>query len=149
MGFWLIFSKTFDNACLFLTEPIHKFTKALEDSQADEKSSVTLQCETAQTPSTVVWLKGHTELKAGGRYVMSQKEGVLALTIKHLEDEDTDIYTCDVGTAKSMAKVTVKGENLSMYSTTVRQKIFQIYFDPLSSVDETVSQTSVNCFTSS
>ncbi|KAM4551582.1 obscurin isoform 32-T32 [Odontesthes bonariensis] len=97
-------------AKLEIKEPIHKFTKALEDSQADEKSSVTLQCETAQTPSTVVWLKGHTELKAEGRYVMSQKEGVLTLTIKHLEDEDTDIYTCDVGTAKSMAKVTVKAE---------------------------------------
>lgn len=74
-----------------------------------------LQCETAQTPSTVIWLKGHTELKAGSRYEMSQKEGVLTLTIKHLEEKDTDIYTCDVGTAKSMAKVTVNGKNLSMY----------------------------------
>lgn len=77
---------------------------------------MTLQCETAQTPSTVTWLKGHTELKAGGRYEMSQKEGVLTLTIKHLEEKDTDIYTCDVGTAKSMAKVTVNGKNLSMYA---------------------------------
>ncbi|XP_054452325.1 obscurin [Anoplopoma fimbria] len=94
-------------AKLEIKEPIHKFTKALKDSQAEEKSSVTLQCETAQTPSTVIWLKGHTELKAGGRYEMSQKEGVFTLTIKHLEEKDTDIYTCDVGTAKSMAKVTV------------------------------------------
>lgn len=76
---------------------------------------MTLQCETALTPSTVVWLKGHTELKAGGRYEMFQKEGVLTLTIKHLEEKDTDIYTCDVGTAKSMAKVTVKGKNLCLY----------------------------------
>ncbi|XP_030258914.1 obscurin isoform X8 [Sparus aurata] len=95
-------------AKLEIKEPIHKFTKVLKDSQAEEKSSVTLQCETALTPSTVVWLKGHTELKAGGRYEMFQKEGVLTLTIKHLEEKDTDIYTCDVGTAKSMAKVTVK-----------------------------------------
>ncbi|XP_069013686.1 obscurin isoform X25 [Embiotoca jacksoni] len=100
-------------AKLEIKEPIHKFTKALKDSQADEKTSVTLQCETAQTPSTVVWLKGHTELKAGGRYEMSQKEGVLTLTIKHLEEEDTNIYTCDVGTAKSMAKVTVKAAPVS------------------------------------
>lgn len=42
---------------------------------------------------------------------MSQKEGVITLTIKDLEETDTDIYTCDVGTAKSMAKVTVKGKN--------------------------------------
>ncbi|XP_037642931.1 obscurin isoform X7 [Sebastes umbrosus] len=94
-------------AKLEIKEPIHKFTKALKDSVAEEKSSVTLQCETAQTPSTVVWLKGHTELRAGGQYEMSQKEGILTLTIKHLEEKDTDIYTCDVGTAKSMAKVTV------------------------------------------
>lgn len=75
---------------------------------------MTLQCETAQTPSTVVWLKGHTELKAGGRYEMSQKEGVLTLTIKQLEEKDTDIYTCDVGTAKIMAKVTVNGKYLCL-----------------------------------
>uniref|UniRef100_A0A8C4IVH4 Obscurin n=1 Tax=Dicentrarchus labrax TaxID=13489 RepID=A0A8C4IVH4_DICLA len=97
-------------AKLEIKEPIHKFTKTLKDSEAVEKSSVTLNCETAQTPSTVIWLKGHAELKAGGRYEMSQKEGVLILTIKHLEEKDTDIYTCDVGTAKSMAKVTVNGQ---------------------------------------
>ncbi|CAB1448560.1 unnamed protein product, partial [Pleuronectes platessa] len=95
-------------AQLEIKEPIHKFTEVLKDSQADEKSSVTLQCETAQSPSTVIWLKGHTELKAGGRYEMSQKERVLTLTIKQLEEKDTDIYTCDVITAKNMAKVTVK-----------------------------------------
>ncbi|XP_070774234.1 obscurin [Enoplosus armatus] len=94
-------------AKLEIKEPIHKFTKALKDSQAEEKSSVTLHCETAQTPSAVIWLKGHTELKAGGRYEMSYREGVLTLTIKNLEEKDTDIYTCDVGTAKSMAKLTV------------------------------------------
>lgn len=76
---------------------------------------MTLQCETAQTPSTVIWLKGHTELKTGGRYEMFKKERVLTLTIKNLEEKDTDIYTCDVGTAKSMAKVTVKGKNLTVF----------------------------------
>ncbi|CAJ1072457.1 LOW QUALITY PROTEIN: obscurin [Xyrichtys novacula] len=100
-------------AKLEIKEPIHKFTKALQDSKAEEKGSVTLQCETAQTPSSVVWLKGHTELKAGGRYEMSQKEGVFTLTIKHLEEKDTDIYTCDVGTAKSMAKLTVNALPIS------------------------------------
>ncbi|KAK5919667.1 hypothetical protein CgunFtcFv8_023540 [Champsocephalus gunnari] len=100
-------------AKLEIKEQIHKFTKELKDSQAEEKSNMTLQCETAQTPSTVVWLKGHTELKAGGRYEMSQKEGVLTLTIKQLEEKDTDIYTCDVGTAKIMAKVTVNALKLA------------------------------------
>lgn len=75
---------------------------------------MTFECETAQTPSCVAWLKGHTELAAGGRFEMSQKETVLALTIKHLEENDSDIYTCDVGTAKSMAKLTVNGRSVRM-----------------------------------
>ncbi|XP_072297835.1 obscurin isoform X15 [Eucyclogobius newberryi] len=95
-------------ATLEIKEPMHTFTRALQDSQAEEKGSVSLQCETAQSASTVVWLKGHTELRAGGRYQVTQKEGLLTLTITGLEEQDTDIYTCDVGTAKSMAKVTVK-----------------------------------------
>ncbi|XP_061549134.1 obscurin isoform X5 [Phycodurus eques] len=95
-------------ARLEVKEPTHKFNKELKDIKADEKTCVTLQCETAQSPSVVTWLKGHTELKAGGRYEMSQKECVLSLTVTQLQEDDTDIYTCDVGTAKSMAKVTVK-----------------------------------------
>ncbi|XP_077471288.1 obscurin [Stigmatopora argus] len=105
-------------ARLEVKEPIHKFTKELKDSKADEKTSVTLQCETAESPSVVTWLKGHTELKASGRYEMSQKDGALSLTIKHLQEDDTDIYTCDVGTAKSMAKVTVK-----VLPTTFKEKL--------------------------
>ncbi|XP_061652380.1 obscurin isoform X6 [Phyllopteryx taeniolatus] len=95
-------------ARLEVKEPTHQFTKELEDIKADEKTRVTLQCETAQSPSVVTWLKGRTELKAAGRYEMSQKECVLSLTVTQLQEDDTDIYTCDVGTAKSMAKVTVK-----------------------------------------
>ncbi|XP_069366637.1 obscurin isoform X37 [Paralichthys olivaceus] len=108
---------------LEIKEPIHKFTKVLKDSQADEKSSVTLQCETAQTPSAVIWLKGHTELKAGGRYEMSQKERVLTLTIKQLEEKDTDIYTCDVITAKNMAKVTVKAAKDNQIRQEIRETV--------------------------
>ncbi|XP_027876362.1 obscurin isoform X19 [Xiphophorus couchianus] len=110
-------------AKLEIKEPIHKFTKVLEDIQADERTSVTLRCETAQTPSAVTWLKGHTELRAGGQYEMSQKEKVLTLIIKHLEEKDTDIYTCDVGTAKSMAKVTVKAVKLSPPSSAAKPEL--------------------------
>lgn len=104
---------------MIFAEPIHKFIKVLKDSQADEASSVTLLCETAQTPSTVKWLKGHAELKNGGRYEMSQKEQVMTLTIKELEEEDTDMYTCDVATAKSTAKVIVNGKKIWIYCMTV------------------------------
>lgn len=99
----------------------------LKDSQADEASSVTLLCESAQTPSAVTWLKGHVELKSGGRYEMSQKEQVMTLTIRQLEEEDTDVYTCDVATARSTAKVTVKGKNLWIYRTNVARALKCLY----------------------
>lgn len=105
--------------CLIFAEPIHKFVKVLKDSHAEEASSVTLVCETAQTPSTVTWLKGHAELKHGGRYEMSQKEQIMTLTIKQLEEKDTDLYTCNVGTAKSMAKLTVNGKNIWIHCMNV------------------------------
>ncbi|XP_052332728.1 obscurin-like isoform X16 [Oncorhynchus keta] len=95
-------------AKLVIKEPVHKFTKELKDSEAEEKGSVTLQCETAQPASKATWSKGGIELKAGGRCEMTQKETVLTLTIKQLEEKDSGTYTCDVGTAKMTAKVTVK-----------------------------------------
>lgn len=94
------------------SEPVHKFTKELKDSEVEEKGSVTLQCETAQPASKATWSKGGIELKAGGRCEMTQKETVLTLTIKQLEEKDSGTYTCDVGTAKMTAKVTVKGKIL-------------------------------------
>ncbi|XP_031665696.1 obscurin isoform X4 [Oncorhynchus kisutch] len=97
-------------AKLVIKEPVHKFTKELKDSEAEEKGSVTLQCETAQPASKATWSKGGIELKAGGRCEMTQKETVLTLTIKQLEEKDSGTYTCDVGTAKMTAKVTVKAQ---------------------------------------
>lgn len=94
------------------SEPVHKFTKELKDSEVEEKGSVTLQCETAQPASKATWSKGGVELMSGGRYEMSQKETILTLTIKQLEEKDGGTYTCDVGTATMTAKVTVKGKTL-------------------------------------
>lgn len=41
---------------------------------------------------------------------MTQKGTILSLTVKELEKDDGDTYTCDVGTARSTAKLTVRGE---------------------------------------
>jgi obscurin-RhoGEF protein len=91
----------------------------------EEEGSVTLQCETAQPASNATWSKEGVELKAGGRYEMSQKETVLTLTIKQLEEKDSGTYTCDVGTATMMAKVTVKGKTL--VSVQYRSFLYRAY----------------------
>ncbi|CAL8280430.1 unnamed protein product [Lota lota] len=95
-------------AQLEIKEPVHTFTRALKDCDAEEEGTITLQCETAQSPTKVTWYKGSTELRSGAHYDMSQKQGILTLTIRQLEETDSETYTCDVVTAKSTSKVTVK-----------------------------------------
>ncbi|KAJ3594699.1 hypothetical protein NHX12_004006 [Muraenolepis orangiensis] len=95
-------------AKLEIKEPVHTFTRALKDCEAEEESTINMQCETAQSPTKVTWYKGSKELGSGAHYDMSQKQGVLTLTIRQLEAGDSETYTCDVVTAKSTAKLSVK-----------------------------------------
>ena len=95
---------------LFILELQHTFARELRDTRAEEKGKVTLECETRRPAKRVTWLKGMVELRSGRKYVIRQKGVVLSLTITCLEQLDTDIYTCDVGTMKSRAQLTVQGE---------------------------------------
>ncbi|KAK6320615.1 hypothetical protein J4Q44_G00097220 [Coregonus suidteri] len=90
----------------------HMFARELREAQAEEKSKVTLECETRLPAKRVTWLKGMAELRAGKKYVMKQKGVVLSLTISCLEKGDTDVYTCDVGTMQSRALLTVHGQKV-------------------------------------
>ncbi|XP_056306280.1 obscurin isoform X22 [Danio aesculapii] len=86
----------------------NKFICELKDATADENSAVYFECETAQPATKVTWLKGTKEIKAGGRYELTQKGAILILKVKDLEKSDSDVYTCDIGSTKSTAKLTVK-----------------------------------------
>ncbi|XP_029109266.1 obscurin [Scleropages formosus] len=86
------------------------FTRELRDTQAEEKSTVTLECETKWPAGKVTWRKGLAELKAGGRFEMKQQGTVLTLTIRGLEKNDGDTYSCDVGSVQSQAHLTVQVE---------------------------------------
>ncbi|XP_057696690.1 obscurin isoform X1 [Corythoichthys intestinalis] len=99
-------------AKLEVRELQHSFARELKDTQAEEKTKVTLECETRQPAKRVTWLKGMMELRSSKKYVMRQKGVVLSLTITYLEKLDTDIYTCDVGTMQSRAQVTVQGQRV-------------------------------------
>ncbi|XP_049336739.1 obscurin isoform X9 [Astyanax mexicanus] len=95
-------------AKLEFKEPENRITRELKDVTAEEKGTVSFECETAQAAARVTWLKGVKEIKAGRKYQMSQKGTVLVLTVKELEKADSDSYSCDVGTAKSTANLTVQ-----------------------------------------
>ncbi|XP_043082205.1 obscurin isoform X22 [Puntigrus tetrazona] len=95
-------------AKLEIKELANKFICELKDATAEEKSVVCFECETAQPASKVTWLRGTKEIRAGGRYELMQKGTVLILKVKDLEKSDSEVYTCDIGSTKSIAKLTVK-----------------------------------------
>ncbi|XP_071342807.1 obscurin [Trachinotus anak] len=99
-------------AKLEIRELQHTFARELRDTRAEEKGKVTLECETRRPAKRVKWLKGMMELRSGRKYVIRQKGVVLSLTITCLENLDTDIYTCDVGTMQSRAQLTVQGQKV-------------------------------------
>ncbi|XP_051969741.1 LOW QUALITY PROTEIN: obscurin-like [Xyrauchen texanus] len=95
-------------AKLEIKELVNKFIREIKDATAEEKGAVSFECETAQPASKVTWMKGTKEIKAGGRYELTQMGNVLILTVKDLENSDSEVYTCDIGSTKSTAKLMVK-----------------------------------------
>ncbi|XP_038857003.1 obscurin-like [Salvelinus namaycush] len=99
-------------AKLEVRELQHMFARELREARAEEKSKVTLECETRLPAKRVTWLKGMAKLRAGKKYVMKQKGVALSLTISCLDKGDTDVYICDVGTMQSRALLTVHGQKV-------------------------------------
>lgn len=94
----------------------NKFICELNDATAEEKSAISFECESAHPASKVTWLTGKKEIMTGGRYELIQKGTVLILKVKDLEKSDSEVYTCDIGSAKTTAKLTVKGKSLTLRS---------------------------------
>ncbi|KAJ8257094.1 hypothetical protein COCON_G00192460 [Conger conger] len=97
---------------LFVKDLEHVFSRGLRDTRAEEKGVAVLECETRRPSLRTTWLKGVAVLKHGGKYHMRQQGTVLSLTINHLEKSDGDVYTCDVGTARSSAALTIQGRKV-------------------------------------
>ncbi|XP_041100613.1 obscurin isoform X14 [Polyodon spathula] len=104
------FSKT--KATVEVKEKLSRFTKELSDQKAEEKGSVTFQCETEEPVTKVTWRKGIAELKTGSKYHLKQEGTTLSLTINQLEKTDSDNYSCDIEAAQSRAKLTVQGQKV-------------------------------------
>ncbi|KAG8138687.1 hypothetical protein E2320_001556 [Naja naja] len=84
------------------------FVKDLEDLKVEENKNATLTCETKKPTSSVTWRKGILDLQASQKYEISQKGTVLQLLVKDLKENDSDIYTCDIGDSQSSAKLVVQ-----------------------------------------
>ncbi|XP_077160177.1 obscurin isoform X7 [Paroedura picta] len=99
-------SKT--KASLTVEETGNCFIKDLTDLKVDENKKAVFTCETKKPAATATWRKGIADLKASKKYEISQKANVLQLTVNDLQENDSDIYTCDISDSQSSAKLVVQ-----------------------------------------
>ncbi|XP_041519864.1 obscurin isoform X11 [Microtus oregoni] len=99
-------------ARLLVEEKANRFTEELADLQVEEKGIAVFACKTEHPASVVTWRKGLLELRASGKHVLSQDGLTLKLTINALERTDSDTYTCDIGQARTQARLLVHGQKV-------------------------------------
>ncbi|KAL6089773.1 hypothetical protein STEG23_015653, partial [Scotinomys teguina] len=99
-------------ARLLVEEKANRFTEELADLQVEEKGTAVFMCKTEHPASVVTWRKGLLELRASGKHAPSQEGLTLKLTINALERTDSDTYTCDIGQARTQARLLVHGQKV-------------------------------------
>ncbi|XP_071011211.1 obscurin [Oncorhynchus clarkii lewisi] len=83
------------------------FLRSLEDMSGEEEGKVCLQCETSKEMATPIWRKDGTVLYSSDKYELLMFGKSLTLIIHSLSKDDAGVYSCDLGTSQTKAKVTV------------------------------------------
>lgn len=102
------------NVCLTLAIPA-EFTKELQNQEVKEGESVTLTCEYSIPGIQFVWRKGPETLKFNEKYHMKQRKSCISLAIHNVKPDDSGNYTCICRDQKTMATVTVNGNDIECY----------------------------------
>lgn len=77
--------------------------------QAIEGETVLFLCELSKAGVPVIWKKGTTRLRPGGKYEIRQKDCKLKLKIHDLTHQDSGSYKCCAGSLETVASLEVKG----------------------------------------
>lgn len=85
------------------------FLRSLEDAVGEEQGEVCLQCEISKETVTPVWMKDGIVLTADDKHELLQSGKSMALIVHSLSKDDAGLYTCDLGTSQTKAKVYVHG----------------------------------------
>lgn len=76
---------------------------------AKEGETVTLFCELSKPGVSVLWKKGATRLRPGGKYEIRQNGCKLQLKIHAVTHQDSGSYRCSAGSFETVASLEVKG----------------------------------------
>lgn len=88
------------------------FKSQLVDVQREAGATAVLRCETTRPGTDVVWRHGDVALAASSTHQLRRDGAVAELLIYRLRGEDSGEYSCDTGTHRTRAVLTVQGRML-------------------------------------
>ncbi|XP_058246255.1 obscurin [Hemibagrus wyckioides] len=83
------------------------FKNVLKNQEAQEGSSISLQCELSKAGADVEWWKGVERLRTGERYQLRKKNATAELIIRKAQAEDSGVYRCVCGEQSTEAHIKV------------------------------------------
>lgn len=85
------------------------FKTQLQNLERQAGESASFHCETTKPGATVVWRCGDSVLAPSSKYHLKQEGTIVELVIYKLQAADSGQYSCDTGSQRTSAVLTVQG----------------------------------------
>lgn len=105
---------------MFLAEPALKFVVPLKATTVELEGTLSLTCELNLASGDVVWRRGGSEIKPGGRFCIRTDGARRTLTVTGMTKEDEGEYSCECKDDKTSAKISSKGGGLYLNKINVK-----------------------------
>lgn len=90
------------------------FKTQLQHLERQAGESASLCCETTKPGACVVWRFGDRVVASSSKYHLKQEGAAVELVIYKLQGADSGEYSCDTGSQRTSAVLTVRGRSFSI-----------------------------------
>lgn len=87
------------------------FKTQLQNLERQAGESASLCCETTKPGASVVWRHGDKVLSSSSKYRLRQDGSTVELVVYKLQGPDAGVYSCDTGSQRTSAVLTVQGRS--------------------------------------